>query len=154
LIDLDPRFEVARQLAAEQQALRFAREQALPRLPHDVAQAPPLPSTSQVQEIGRGGLIGSRQLGRNLEAMLRERPRTPHEHSVELSSSEPESAPARELPTFVPGTREEFVPWNPHARERQQDAGDLNLSEQNRQRALTQGAPASVTARAAAEMYR
>lgn len=154
MIDLDPRFEVARQLAAEQQALRFAREQTLPQLPRDVAKPPSLPTTSQVQEIGRGGLTGSRQLGRNFEAMLRERPRTAEDAPPEVTEQPAETPRQPELPMFVPRSRDDVAPWNPRAPRLEADAGDLNLSEQNRQRALSQGLPASVTVRAAAEMYR
>lgn len=154
MIDLDPRFEVARQLAAEQQALRFAREQALPQLPRDVEKPAPLPTTSQVQEIGRGGLTGSRQLGRNFEAMLRERPRTYEDAPPELTEQPAETQRQPELPMFVPRSLDDVAPWNPRAPRVEVETGDVNLSERNRERALAQGLPASVTIRAAAEMYR
>lgn len=75
------------------------------------------------------------------------------EATVEVESS-PLPTPS-ELPVFVPrGSSVEESPWNPRAVVREQDPGDLNLSWQNRERAINQGLPTSLTARAAAEMYR
>lgn len=162
LIDpIDPRYEVARQLAAEQQALRLQREQMRPVVRENDAPPPPKPST--IQEISRDGLIGSRRLGRNFEAMLRERPAFVPGDPVpdESAQAEPE-APAAPLPVFQPYARaaepQPLVPRSlnerPASLAHDPESPDLNLSEANRQRALEQGVPASQTVRAAAEIFR
>jgi hypothetical protein len=162
LIDpVDPRYEVARQLAVEQQALRLQREQMRPLVRQNDAPPPPKPST--IQEISRDGLIGSRRLGRNFEAMLRERPAFVPGESVSEETAQPEQpvAPAP-LPVFQPFARgvepQALLPRSlnerPASLAQDPDSPDLNLSEANRQRALEQGVPASATVRAAAEIFR
>lgn len=156
MIDLDPRFEIARQLATEQQALRLQREQMRPVVRENDVPPPPKPST--IQEISRDGLIGSRRLGRNFEAMLRERPSFVPGEQTQEPPAEPPSAP---LPVFNPYARGvEQAPLVPRSLNQQPaslahdpNSPDLNLSNANRERALEQGAPFSATAKAAAELF-
>lgn len=180
MIDLDPRYDAARQLAAEQYALRAQRAQmaqqvrsneATPQLNNQ--QQPPVSEIlgqvrldRTVAEISRDGLIGSRRLGRNFEAMLRERPRlggSAEEQAGVGDARQPQPQPQSQpllpsllvtasqpsdLPLFKPGSAPPPRPAE------DPNSPDLNLSEENRLRALQQGLPASATARAATEMFR
>ncbi len=148
-----------RNLAAEQQALRIQREQ-LNTLP---SQAQLQFKPSEVQQFAAAGLVGSKRLAENLEGMLRDKPKFNFFEAT--ASAEPELAPSTvpesnnsaEPVSFVPGEIPLDLPLldrRPRRAAEDPASQDLNLSSQNRQQALTQGIPASQTARAAAEIFR
>lgn len=165
--DRDPRFEHGRSLAAEQQAIRVHRaQQPIQDLQGPQSQMAPPPDPGQVQQISREGLIGSKRLAENLEGMLRDKPKffipeTPgdsSEQAGESGSAGSESLPVFEFTPFVPGQPAPELPPGQAKKQRRasqdENSPDLNLSPENRERALTQGVPSSATGKAAMEMFR
>ena len=162
--DKDARMEQARAIAAEQQALRALRAQTAQQQPQFQDSAQTAPRPSEIQEISREGLIGSRRLAGDLEGMLRDKPKffTPTQDSANSLGGAGDSdgsseAEETEFTPFRPGERPSDLPvFNPGPRRPNQDENsqDLNLSQENRERAMTQGVPTSATGRAAMEMFR
>lgn len=153
----DERWEQARSLAAEQQALRLQREQTQqPQLlGGPVANAP-----AQVQRVAAAGIVGSKRLAENLEGMLRDKPKH-HFFQPGVQASQNQAQPVPEPPRAEPAS---FIPSEPaldlplfvrppRRAAEDPDSRDLNLSPQNRQAALTQGMPSSQTIRAAASLF-
>ena len=153
----DKRFEQMRALAAEQQALRNQRNQADPQLPDSLLQFRP----AEAQQIASAGIVGSKRLAENLEGMLRDKPKF---NFFEASSSGPvQESPEgfdenfQEPASFTPGEPANQLPLfdrRPRRAAEDPDSRDLNLSQQNRQQALTQGLPSTQAARAAAQLFR
>lgn len=161
----DPRLDLARSVAAEQQALRALRAQM-------AAQSQALQSSdpgfqpAEVQEIAREGLISSRRLAQELGGMLQDRPHfnffqsRATEDAVTADSaaqrSDGESA-SPEFVAFQPSPQEDLPLFNPRPRARpdRENPGspDLNLSDENRQRALQQGTPSTASGRAALDLF-
>lgn len=158
----DPRFEQARSLAAEQQALRTLRAQQSSNQPapfQESAQTALRPS--EAQEISRQGLISSRRLAREFGGMLRDKPKfTFFEARSQAPKVEGTKPPAPDLPQafteFIPSQVPQLPLFNPRARARldreDENSLDLNLSEENRQRVLAQGLPGTTTGRAAMDV--
>lgn len=174
MIDRDPGFETSRQIAAEQYALRAQRAQMQqPVRASDVpsqVNAPAQPANDvlgqvrvhrSIAEISRDGLIGSRRLGRNFEAMLREKPRVAEQQSPPENVDTAQQSPQPFLPSVLvsPGESAPLPLFDPNGRRNPRpiedpNGTDVNLSPENRERALQQGLPASQTVRAATELFR
>ncbi|MBT9583299.1 hypothetical protein IV102_08110 [bacterium] len=161
--DKDARLEQARAIAAEQQAMRVLRAQSAQQQPLFQDSAPTAPRPSEIREISREGLIGSRRLAGDLEGMLRDKPKffTPAQDSANSVGGAGDSSGTNEgeaqFNPFRAGERPSDLPvFNPGPRRPNQDENsrDLNLSQENRDRAMTQGVPTSATGRAAMEMFR
>lgn len=149
-----------RSLAAEQQALRIQRDQTAPQPGQFQMQLTP----GEVRQIAADGVVGSKRLAENLEGMLRDKPKF---NFFQAGDSAPaagdagESSDQEQLPSepaaFLPGNEPSSLPLfdrRPRRDSEDPNSRDLNLSQQNRQQALTQGLPSTQTARAAAEMFR
>lgn len=161
----DHRHDHGRALIAEQQAARLARAQQVPAAPQtpflELGNLPPSPS--EIQTISREGLIGSKRLAQDLEGMLRDKPkflmRELREQAREgESGADGVSSPqaSSEFTAFTPGEPASELPiFNPGPRRPAEDpdSRDLNLSPQNRERAMTQGVPSSATGKAAMQMF-
>ncbi|MFN8608984.1 MAG: hypothetical protein U0931_15730 [Vulcanimicrobiota bacterium] len=157
----DERWEQARDYAAQQQALRLAREQARDQS-QPAAWQPSATPPAEAQRIAAGGLVGAKRLARNMEGMLRDKPKFNFFQASERPAQE--SAPAPRPETQVTPEPLSFVPSPPRLELARVDSRppraaedpaslDLNLSTRNRQDALNQGLPASQTVRAATAMY-
>ena len=154
--------EYARSVVADQQAIRALRVQTAHTPVSSQEASRVMTRSDDVREISREGLIGSRRLGRNLEGMLKDKPkffvpdlRVKPDLNFEPSNSSPVDAPP-EFRAFVPGESSGLPVFKPGPRHPSRDVNsrDLNLSQENREKALTQAVPFSLTARAARNMFR
>ncbi|MBX3169500.1 MAG: hypothetical protein KF760_19015 [Candidatus Eremiobacteraeota bacterium] len=151
----DDRWEQARSLAAEQQALRLQREQTAHIQPSVQAPAP-----AEAQRLATAGIVGSKRLAENLEGMLRDKPKHHFfQPEAKASQKQPEAlpdSPRSEPASFVPSEPPLELPLfdrRPRRAAEDPHSQDLNLSPQSRQAALTQGMPSSQTIRAAAALF-
>ncbi len=152
----DERWEQARSLAAEQQALRLQREQV--QFPTLAQQAPP---PAEAQRVAAAGMVGSKRMAENLEGMLRDKPKfhffQPEGTPAQAKAPQEVQPPLRPEPaSFIPSEPPLDLPLFDRRPRRAADdpqSRDLNLSAQNRQAALTQGMPSSQTIRAATALF-
>lgn len=162
----DRRLEHARAIEAQKEAQRLQKTQqeSNSQVSQQVGESL---KAADAQRIAGEGLVGSKRLAENLEGMLRDKPKfnfqevrsekaETEESDGEGDSGESKSGPSPSFTPFVPGERPlPLIDARPRTLRPAEDPNspDLNLSQENRERALNQGTPASQTVRAAGEIF-